>query len=202
MAVLCKFSTLVAGIFAVNLVCVATSSALQGERVKKNDSVANSIVLILVENRHTCTGVVIGTNKILTAAHCVVHYGKKKFKPENVKVYYTRNLYADPHFVGKVSKITIHPGYVVRKKNKNGYEPATAGSADVAILWMAEPHPSRAKDAVVLDSDDDITSALQKVDVPSVIAYGFGPENQKFCEKGQWLLISLLTFLVQSELSV
>ena len=200
MAVL-SFRTFIAGIFAANLACVSSSFAMQGEPVSEGDLAASSIVLILIENKHTCTGVVFGKNKILTAAHCVTRYGGKTLKPESLKVYYTRNLYSDAHSVNAVSKISSYPGYLPQKKNRDGYEPATPGTADVAILWVKEPHPSRAKDVIIGDSDKEITSSIPrqiKIDKPpSVVAYGFGPENRKFngvLRKGRMIIDLSLGF--------
>lgn len=171
-------------LLAAQLAFLSSSMAMQGERVGDGDETAKSIVLILVENKHTCSGVVFSKNRILTAAHCVIRHGKKKFPAKSVKVFFTKNLYADPHVSSNVIKITTYPGYVKQNRDRDGRTPATSEVADVAVLKLLEPHPPRAKEVIITDGDEDMVTSirgqLSNSSASSVVAYGFGPESRRY----------------------
>jgi len=151
--------------------------AMQGESVRANDLAARSIVLILIGNKHTCTGIVFGKSKILTAAHCLFGYHDKKVSEKSLKVYYTRDLHADHHFRRSVSKIDIHPSYSPAPQ-RGKFVLASLDGADVAILELSEPHPQSARDALIVNSSSDMTAAISAKPA-TVMAYGFGPDSHE-----------------------
>lgn len=76
-----------------------------------------------------CAGSLTSPTTIVTAAHCVVNQEtRKQFRAEDILVGFTHDLDSKNFPTRQVSKISVHPGYVI-KSTEN----------DVAVLTLSQP---------------------------------------------------------------
>jgi secreted trypsin-like serine protease len=76
-----------------------------------------------------CAGSLTSTTTIVTAAHCVVNQETGKHKrADEVTIGFTQDLNSTNFPIRQVSKISVHPGYVI-KSTEN----------DIAVLTLSQP---------------------------------------------------------------
>lgn len=117
-----------------------SSSIIGGSWVEQPDSIAKSTVaLVTVARTHdgkdmqaVCTGSYIGSNIVLTAAHCVPVVGKTYAKAVILVVFGTDITKAAKEDVRVVTKYEIHPKY--GKMGENGED-----AHDVALVKFSGP---------------------------------------------------------------
>jgi len=122
-------------------------------------SLAKYAVMVLDDHGHMCTGAVIGTRHILTAAHCV-NEGK------DWRIFW-RGPANEPVFT-KPGNIQVHPGYV---RNSLG---TRNRSIDLAIVTMDEPLPAPFQPIALSD-----VAAVAPGDVINLSGYGLSDEKNR-----------------------
>ena len=118
-----------------------SSQIINGEEVPANDLVNQHTVFIFdSETNLTCTGVIIASNIILTAAHCI------KNDPEYYQVYFSNKI-LDTHSVEKrdVLKIEQHADYAVRQF-------MSIDHSDIALIQIRGEIPAQYKPVPLLQN--------------------------------------------------
>jgi V8-like Glu-specific endopeptidase len=118
-------------------------------RSKLTERPYRGIALVTVGDRVVCTGFIVGTNKVVTAAHCLVRDAAArnfKFKsglPERVRVYraYSQASGGSPYRSCGVSKVWAHSKFVKRDSSDGDF-----GSRfhDYAVLTTKCTYPQNA----------------------------------------------------------
>ncbi len=126
-------------------------SILMGKPVQYADPIANQTVLIAQNfeyNNHKplyfgfCSGVIIDSNTILTAAHCAQNF-------KTSKVIFNPNMHAVPvanQQFFNITKAIIHEKYVIGLKSKKNL------NYDLALLKLDRPVTNFVEDSLNLDS--------------------------------------------------
>lgn len=161
---------------------------ISGVPVKSMDAAKDSVVMVLgpdMGSLHqspsdftTCTGVLVGDNVVLTAAHCVVSLKSKvplflhKVLPDLGVVAFA----SSPQEKRPITRFVVHEKYRGQtwQKLPGGYRPQV--NADLALVYFEGSRPANSRVAE-LQTDG--------MDIPSVDLYGYGYERFDVAEIAQ-----------------
>jgi len=136
-----------------------------GEITPSENPISHTTVLIYGDKgdtAFTCTGSVLTSTIILTAAHCVINIDETKktvsvLKPEQLQIFDPTKLpAASPGYVLSIgAKVIAHPKYLAQKAaaTKSHY---TVGY-DVALIQLETPLPKTYKPVILSDNLDELT---------------------------------------------
>lgn len=145
--------TMVAGAFSASPVL-----ALGGAQSRSDSSLQPHLVMVLSRegNRHgACTGTVVASNIVLTAAHCVS--GKKQ-----VVVAYAEN---GSHVLQRVVARALHPGF----------SRSSSVSVDIALIRLEGPLPARLSALPIDRGESDHAIGASRL----VAGFGMQRENDE-----------------------
>jgi secreted trypsin-like serine protease len=109
------------------LMLSAAATAMVGGAPPESGALARHVVLIVGSRGNSCTGVAVGRDLVLTAAHCVLPGADYKLLDSDAA---RRPLLKD------IASVAVHPQFDVNSML------AHRATADVALLKLAEPLPA------------------------------------------------------------
>jgi hypothetical protein len=119
---------------------------VNGFKVPDNAPIAPAIVHIISTKGQNCTGTLIRSNVVLTAAHCIF--------PQQKQSVIWRDKSGKRHFM-KLRKSTIHPDYVPFKKGDKHWP------VDLALMHLVKPTPT----TIIAQSIDKTVDINDKVSI-------------------------------------
>lgn len=143
---------------AASAVSAQPALALGGTQSSANSGLAVHLVMVLSRegNRHgACTGTVVASNVVLTAAHCVS--GKKQ-----VVVAYAEN---GSHVLQRVVARAMHPGF----------SGSSSVSVDIALIRLERPLPARLSPLPIDRGESDHAIGASRL----VAGFGMQRENDE-----------------------
>lgn len=143
---------------------VNSAGIINGTPVQANNELASSVVAIFRNLKinddsfwmHGCTGTILNSKQILTAAHCVFSIADNNLSinKEDLLVSFSLNSLPFSKQVPKETRISleqIEKKFVIRKILKIKAEPTWhSTTSDVAVITLSEPLPEKAKPLKIL----------------------------------------------------
>lgn len=139
---------------------LAAPSVIGGLRVSEDEEIAKITVSLVIDDRKLCTGTIISTKHILTAAHCLFNKKDQVARPQQIRVYFGLETKTAAYHL-RAETFYMHEEFV-------GNDSDREDSSDIAVVKLAEAIPEGYHPALIQMEHVNLT----KKDMLTFAGYG------------------------------